>query len=593
MKPFRDWTEELAALPRGGALELIAGRGGQPTLKAGNVYLHSRYNPREEAVRLVDSAALDPKRPILIVGLGLGYHVAELASRGAKHVAVLEPDAAVASAAIEAGTLGDIDFLLGLGDIETISATEGFRAFAARLPQVFVHPPTLRVHPEFCGAAVDALTKQALSNRRLHIAVVGPMYGGSLPIAGYIERAFRKLGHQTLLVDPSSAWPLYGTVTKTVRTKQASAQLGAMLTNVLSEWSYARVAEFAPDVCLVMAQAPVSPVFPLRLIKEGIVTAFWYVENWRHLPYWREIAPYYDYFFHIQPGEFEQQLADAGSPAQAYIQTACDPECHKPVTLTEDEKREFDCDISFAGAGYRNRIQMFCGLTDYRFKIWGVDWPTRVLQSLLCRPEQRFTSETFAQIAAGSRINLNLHSSTTHDGVDPKCDAINPRVFEIAACGGFQLCDPCIGLETLFDFDTELPVYHDLDELRGKIDYYLAHPEERARIAARARERVLRDHTYENRARQMLDCIIARYGVRMLHKGVRVQRTCGEMLERVAPETPLAQYLARLPQDMMFTHDNVNTRLPRGCVQMTEPEKLFVYLRELREFAETLIEMRG
>ncbi len=26
---------------------------------------------------------------------------------------------------------------------------------------------------------------------------------------------------------------------------------------------------------------------------------------------------------------------------------------------------------------------------------------------------------------------------------------INPRVFEIAACGGFQLCDPCRGLETL------------------------------------------------------------------------------------------------------------------------------------------------
>jgi len=341
-----------------------------------------------------------------------------------------------------------------------------------------------------------------------------------------------------------------------------------------------------------MAQAPVGPKFPLRLAKEGIVTAFWYVENWRHLPYWQDIAAYYDYFFHIQPGEFEEKLAEVGCPAHAYVQTGCDPAVHRPVELTGDEEREFACDISFAGAGYYNRVQMFSGLTDYKFKIWGVNWPGRELQPLLCRPGERFTAERFAKIVAGSKISLNLHSSATHEGVDSKCDAINPRVFEIAACGGFQLCDPCVGLDQLFDFESELPVYRDLTELRAKIDYFLAHPDERAQTAARARERALRDHTYQNRAQQMLDLIIERYGARILRKGVRVQRTVAEMAERIGRDTPTGQYLASLPPDLLFTHENVNAQLTKPHADLTYPEKVFVYLREVRDFAETLLALR-
>lgn len=592
MKLAREWQDILAELKTGEGVELVEGRGGEPTLKVGNVYLHSRYRPREEAVRLIDSAELDLKRPVLVVGLGLGYHVAELLKRGVADIAVVEPDRGVAKLALEADILGRQDILLGVGEADAIADTDGFRAFAARSPQVLVHPPTARLDARFADAIIARVSKAALGAQRLHIAVVGPMYGGSLPIAGYLERAFRKLAHQTLFVDHSQAWPLYEDLTETVKTKRASNQLGAMFTNFLSEWTYARVVEFAPDICIVIAQAPVGPKFPLRLAKEGIVTAFWYVENWRHLPYWQDIAPYYDCFFHIQPGEFENKLTEIGCPAHAHVQTACDPEVHRPVELTADEQREFGCDVSFAGAGYHNRIQVFRGLTDYNFKIWGVNWPARELQPHLCRREQRFDAAQFARIVAGSKINLNLHSSATHEGVDPKCDAINPRVFEIAACGGFQLCDPCTGLDALFDFDTELPVYRDLNELRQKIDYFLAHPDQRTQIATRARERVLRDHTYEKRAQQMLDLVLETYGARILRKGVRVQRTVAEVADRIGSDTPLGQYLASLPSDLLFTHENINPRLPRMGAELSYPDEVFIYLREVREFAETLLEMQ-
>ena len=586
MKPLSEWRREIQTLPAAGDVELVETRSGQLTLRRNKAYLHSRYNPWEEAERLIDAAGLDVSRPILVVGLGLGYHVAALLNRGAGRIAVVEPDPGVARTALECGVLSEHELLLGVGNAEHICADPAFSDFAGGLPQLFVHPPTARLNTEFAETIAVRLTGKAFEGLRLHVAVVGPMYGGSLPIARYLSDAFEKLGHETLFVDNSPAWELFNHMKSCVESKPAAGQLADMFTHMLSEWNYVRVAEFQPDICIVVAQAPVEPSFPVRLAEKGIVTAFWYVENWRHLRYWKDIALYYDYFFHIQPGEFEQKLAECGCPAHAYVQTGCDPDVHKPVSLSEDEKDVYKCDLSFAGAGYLNRVEMFKGLTDYNFKIWGVDWPGGELEPFLCMPGQRFDADVFAKIVAGSRINLNLHSSAVSTGVDPNCDAVNPRVFEIAACGGFQLCDPCKGLAELLDFDTELPTYSSLRELREKIDHFLADPAERAAFAERARNRVLRDHTYENRAGQMIDLILGRYGARILGKGVREQRTVREMANVAGTETPLGSYLAKLPPETLFTFPGILHHVPRPGPDSPEPEKIFAYLRELRDFAD-------
>ena len=589
MRPAKEWAEELAGAPERAEVLRIEGRGGAPTLQVDKALLHSRYNPEQEAARLVDSAKLETGRPVLAIGLGLGYHALELARRGFE-VAALEPDPLVARYAIE-GPMRGSDIPLGVGDAGALAADPDFAAFSKRNPQLLVHPPTARLHPDYADAVRGKLAAAALGAQRLNVAVVGPMYGGSLPIARYLADAFRSAGHNARLVDNSIAWALYKNVMDGVEDGTANAQLTAMLTTFLSEWSYARVAEFNPEICIVMAQAPVNQKFPLRLRQNGIVTAFWYVENWRHLPYWKDIAAFYDCFFHIQPGEFERKLDEIGCRHHAFIQTGCDPAKHRPVQLTEAERDEFGCDVSFAGAGYYNRVEFFKGLTDYRFRIWGVDWPARELTRLMPQGEGRFDFETFMKIVAASKINFNLHSSTTHEGVDPKCDAINPRVFEIAAAGGFQVCDPCQGLENHFDFETELPVYRSLKEARALLDYYLAHPEERAAVAKRAQARALKDHTYEARARQMLDFIFERHGARILERGVRVQRTVEEMAIEAGTDTELGQWLTTLPEGLLFTHDAINALLPPADAQSPYPVKLFHYLREVRNFAETMLKM--
>ena len=85
----------------------------------------------------------------------------------------------------------------------------------------------------------------------------------------------------------------------------------------------------------------------------------------------------------------------------------------------------------------------------------------------------------------------------------PEGDFVNTRTFEIAACGAFQLVDYRQALERHFDVDREVVCYRSVEELRALARYYLDKPEQRLKIARSGRDRVMREHTYAHRMRQM------------------------------------------------------------------------------------------
>ncbi|MGI6461266.1 MAG: hypothetical protein ACOX5J_14465 [Candidatus Hydrogenedentales bacterium] len=132
MKPAREWAAELAGDVPPPDICLEEGREGEPTLRVGKAYLHSRYKPREEARRLLDSADLNPARPVLVVGVGLGYHILELSARGFR-VAAVEPERAIAALAVQ-GPLRDSEALLGLGEPDDARRLSPLPAIRARNP---------------------------------------------------------------------------------------------------------------------------------------------------------------------------------------------------------------------------------------------------------------------------------------------------------------------------------------------------------------------------------------------------------------------------------------------------------------------------
>ena len=79
------------------------------------------------------------------------------------------------------------------------------------------------------------------------------------------------------------------------------------------------------------------------------------------------------------------------------------------------------------------------------------------------------------------------------------------RVLEIMACRGFVLVNYQEDLAREFEDGKELVMYRSLDEMVEKVQYYLEHEEERARIARAGYEKVLREYNYAEKLRHILD----------------------------------------------------------------------------------------
>ncbi len=79
------------------------------------------------------------------------------------------------------------------------------------------------------------------------------------------------------------------------------------------------------------------------------------------------------------------------------------------------------------------------------------------------------------------------------------------RDFEVPACGTLYMVQRYPELARHYVEDEEVVAWSTLDELRSKVEYYLAHEEKRRRISAAGRERVLRTHRWEHRYRSMVD----------------------------------------------------------------------------------------
>lgn len=80
-------------------LELKATRSGSMTARytaddGGNVYLHSRYDPQEEAKKFVSGQTFDGPLVVFLHGVGLGHHIKPIQARlpDTGRIAVVEPD---------------------------------------------------------------------------------------------------------------------------------------------------------------------------------------------------------------------------------------------------------------------------------------------------------------------------------------------------------------------------------------------------------------------------------------------------------------------------------------------------------------------
>lgn len=97
-------------------------------------------------------------------------------------------------------------------------------------------------------------------------------------------------------------------------------------------------------------------------------------------------------------------------------------------------------------------------------------------------------------------ISLNIHRNDTDPG-------INPRTFEIAGAGGFQLAKMIPELESVFELDKEIVTYESTAEMLDKARFYLQNPRLWASVRQRAAIRAHRCHSFKVRMKALLNAL--------------------------------------------------------------------------------------
>ncbi|MBU2552265.1 MAG: hypothetical protein KKB20_27890, partial [Proteobacteria bacterium] len=197
--------------------QVVLARTGLPVLlketRHGLLSLHSRIDPEKEAADLIGRLELEPGRILVILGLGLGYHLDALLPKLPPDypVVVIESEAETFEAALRLKDLSaalerpGLEILVGTSPGQAIERIDRIR-FKQGLPSplVLVHPPSVRSRPDYyhpIREALEASASSPLAGRLLRPRLKTDRLGVLLLDTGYhlireTEAAARSLGHR-------------------------------------------------------------------------------------------------------------------------------------------------------------------------------------------------------------------------------------------------------------------------------------------------------------------------------------------------------------------------------------------------------------
>ena len=158
-----------------------------------------------------------------------------------------------------------------------------------------------------------------------------------------------------------------------------------------------------------------------------------------------------------------------------------------------------DCryDVTFVGSAHGTRPEWIQALRNRGIQVqcFGYGWDSGAIPAA-----------EIPAIVQGSRISLNFANAGMKAArTAERQNQIKARRFEIPGYGGFLLTQSAPSLGTYYEPGTEIETFTDLDEAVAKIQHYLAHPEERDRIAKAGHARTCAHHTYDQRMKSVLD----------------------------------------------------------------------------------------
>ena|GEM_PF-3433965 len=313
----------------------------------------------------------------------------------------------------------------------------------------------------------------------------------------FVSDAFEKEGHEVRRAEISELLGLWQAAAGAV------AAGGVMDEESLERalgWLYEEVREFRPHLFLAMYGSNVPRSLVAAAKKAGAVCALWATDD----PYAVDLSLEYacrgyDLVFTVERAavpEYER----VGVPAH-YLPLACCPEFHRRVEVP----RRYRSEVLFVGTGFPSRVDLFERLAEAlpqrKLKVLGTGW--RALSLPNVDVEERLVGPAEGvRWVCGAGVVLNPHRGKDElaggNARGVPAESPNPRLFEIAACGAYQICDARPGV-----IELGVPVYRSAEELAELVERALSCPEDAAREAERLRQLAVGGHTYRHRVREI------------------------------------------------------------------------------------------
>jgi spore maturation protein CgeB len=317
----------------------------------------------------------------------------------------------------------------------------------------------------------------------LNILLATPTKIGRTKVGLDLGRALEELGHRVTYFDYDARSWLQRLTPKALRGKRFYARQDAHVNRAALK----TVKSVKPDLFLCVKGLQFSAATIREIGARGTVTAGYRIDD--PLDHARSLvnAPAYHHYF----------TNDRDSVARYRMEGIANiyhlPSSASPATFYPLPAQPPLADLTFIGTHSPYRESILAQLQDFDLRVYGPGWGKSTLDKDKIYPEAfgALTNEIFNR----SRINLNIHNWF---GLG---SAMNLRLFEVPAAGGFLLTDWVDEIAGTYQDGRHIACWRSVAELRDKIAYYLGHEAERLAIAQAGREHFLRHHSYSTQAR--------------------------------------------------------------------------------------------
>jgi len=323
----------------------------------------------------------------------------------------------------------------------------------------------------------------------------------------YLAGALRRLGHDVVLFD-HRAFLLPGRVRARIPVLERldRVRLNARLLRL--------VRRERPDLAIVN-QGMVLEGRTIEAIRaEGTRCVNWFSDFPAEFGKGLLAAPSYDAFY-LGSSYAATRHREAGHHNATWLPFGCDPRSHRPEERDEatgsipgwrGSPESVRTQIVFVGSHYPERQILLRFLSGLPVGVWGPGWE-RAADDPHVAPMIRggaLRPESWRLLYARCRVALNIHYGS-FGPAEVSGDLANTRVFEILACGAYQVVDRQGDVLRLFREGEHLTAFSSGDELRARVEQALRDDGLTERVARQGRAEVLARHTYEHRARRLLD----------------------------------------------------------------------------------------